>query len=188
MSIKMPYPAKIDSEEVLQAALVLLEAQGREALSMRTLAAKLTVVPNALYRYYPDKAALEAALGLLGAEQLHLALAATVKGKSAERAIMAVSRAYLEFGLSRPKLYDLTMQNHPSLSGHPEHYAALWGFVVELVSRFSGKPNDAAMAVAFWSFLHGFVGLERADLLGQHKPRGGFEVGLKVFLASRGRE
>jgi AcrR family transcriptional regulator len=178
----MPYPSKTSSDEILAAALELLEQQGPEALSMRTLANKLDIVPNAIYRYYPDRDALEAALGLSGAAQLHLALEKASKRKSSGASLLALAKAYLTFAKARPHLYDLTMRNHPSLEGHPENYAKLWSFVVAVVSKATGKAFDDNAAVALWSYLHGCVGLERADVLGDHKPKRGFEVGLEALL------
>jgi AcrR family transcriptional regulator len=180
--LTMPYPSKTNHKEILSVALELLEREGLEALSMRTLAAKLEVVPNALYRYYPDRDALKAALGLEGAVRLHLALARASKGKPPKATLLAVAKAYLNFAENHPHLYDLTMRNHPSLEGHPENYANLWLFVVTLTSQFTGEANDDNAAVALWSFLHGCVGLERANLLGDHKPKHGVEVGLEALL------
>lgn len=60
--------AGLDAEKVLTAATELVVDDGAEALTMRRLADRLGVAPNALYSHYPDKAALlEAVLdSLLG--------------------------------------------------------------------------------------------------------------------------
>jgi TetR/AcrR family transcriptional regulator, tetracycline repressor protein len=52
----------LDHDEILDAALDLLDAGGIEATSVRGIAAKVGVAPNAVYTYYPDKAAVLAAL------------------------------------------------------------------------------------------------------------------------------
>jgi TetR/AcrR family transcriptional regulator, tetracycline repressor protein len=49
-------------DEILDAALELLDEGGIEATSVRGIAAKVGVAPNAVYTYYPDKAAILAAL------------------------------------------------------------------------------------------------------------------------------
>jgi TetR/AcrR family tetracycline transcriptional repressor len=49
-------------DEILDAALDLLDEGGIEATSVRGIAAKVGVAPNAVYTYYPDKAAVLAAL------------------------------------------------------------------------------------------------------------------------------
>ena len=59
----------------------------------------------------------------------------------------------------------------------------MWTFVVRLVEHAVGQERAASAAVALWAFLHGFIQLERADILGEQKPRSGFRVGLEAFLA-----
>ncbi|WP_432492517.1 TetR/AcrR family transcriptional regulator [Kineococcus gypseus] len=48
----------LDEEEVVETALALLDGGGVEAMSIRGIAARLGVAPNAVYTYFPDKAAL----------------------------------------------------------------------------------------------------------------------------------
>jgi AcrR family transcriptional regulator len=58
-----PGPGRTLSEEqVVDAALALLDRDGHGALSVRAVAAELGVRPNALYTYVPDRAALERAV------------------------------------------------------------------------------------------------------------------------------
>ncbi len=54
----MPRKAKISREEVLEAALRLVDAQGLAALSMRKLAEEVGVEAMSLYRHFPNKAAI----------------------------------------------------------------------------------------------------------------------------------
>ena len=56
-------PKRTLSEELLlDAALALLDAGGPGAASVRAIAARVGVAPNAVYTYFPDKAALEKAM------------------------------------------------------------------------------------------------------------------------------
>ncbi len=58
-----PGPRRALSEpDILAAALALLDAGGPAALSVRGVAAAMEVAPNALYTYFPTKAALVRAL------------------------------------------------------------------------------------------------------------------------------
>ncbi|GIE95040.1 TetR/AcrR family transcriptional regulator [Paractinoplanes rishiriensis] len=52
----------LTEEEILDAALALVDAGGAEAASIRRIAAAVGVAPNAVYTYFPDKAAVERAL------------------------------------------------------------------------------------------------------------------------------
>ena len=50
------------------------------------------------------------------------------------------------------------------------------------VREVTSREDDTAAAVAFWSFLHGFVSLERSGLFGLSGAQGGLEVGLEALL------
>jgi hypothetical protein len=51
-----------------------------------------------------------------------------------------------------------------------------------LVEQVVGQERAASAAVALWAFLHGFIQLESVAILGEQKPRSGFQVGLEAFL------
>src|SRR5688572_7145582 len=52
----------LTEDEILDAALSLLDHGGRDAASIRGIAAQVGVTPNAVYTYFPDKAAVVKAL------------------------------------------------------------------------------------------------------------------------------
>ncbi|MEP7178211.1 MAG: TetR/AcrR family transcriptional regulator [Pseudonocardiales bacterium] len=52
----------LTEEEILDAALALLDHGGPDAASVRGIAARVGVAPNAIYTYFPDKAAVVKAL------------------------------------------------------------------------------------------------------------------------------
>jgi TetR/AcrR family transcriptional regulator, tetracycline repressor protein len=52
----------LTEDEILDAALSLLDEGGRDAASVRGIAARVGVAPNAVYTYFPDKAAVIGAL------------------------------------------------------------------------------------------------------------------------------
>jgi TetR/AcrR family tetracycline transcriptional repressor len=56
---RRPGPRRsLAEDDVLDAALSLLDAGGVAAVSVRGIAAKVGVAPNAVYTYFPDKAAV----------------------------------------------------------------------------------------------------------------------------------
>jgi TetR/AcrR family transcriptional regulator, tetracycline repressor protein len=60
---RRPGPRRaLTEDEILDAALSLLDDGGANAASVRGIAAKVGVAPNAVYTYFPDKAAVETAL------------------------------------------------------------------------------------------------------------------------------
>jgi TetR/AcrR family tetracycline transcriptional repressor len=52
----------LTKEEILEAALSLLDEGGMSAASVRGIAARVGVAPNAVYTYFPDKAAVVKAI------------------------------------------------------------------------------------------------------------------------------
>src|SRR6201995_4451007 len=55
-------PRAATEDEILDAALALLDQGGAAAVSVRGVAARVGVAPNAVYTYFPDKAAVIRAL------------------------------------------------------------------------------------------------------------------------------
>lgn len=79
---RRPGPRRaLTEEEILDAALALLDAGGSEAASIRRIAAAVRVAPNAVYTYFPDQAAIARALveRLLGEVDHATAAAATAE-------------------------------------------------------------------------------------------------------------
>ena len=190
----MPYPAKTNRSDILEAALEVLASSPDGALSIRAVAARLGLAPNALYKYFPSRAALLAAIADHAAR---LVLAALVKGRGSEKkgdfsgGLRGVARAYLHFAAEHPNLYAVMMTKHETsgvitaneTAGHDE----LWAFVLSLLTPMTGKKHAPHAAVATWCLLHGMVGLEAAELLGTKKPRAGMILGLEALLAGFAR-
>jgi AcrR family transcriptional regulator len=180
-SVRMPYPSKTDRQTILSAAVKQLAQVGIRDLSLRNLAASLDLAPNAIYRYFSDRSALEAALASEAARQLELALRRAADGREPVTAIREMSSAYIKFAKDNRHLYDVMTSLHA-----PEHDAtshqSLWTFTVEQVRRVAGSEQAAEASVALWAFLHGAVALEAAQVFGESKPASGLEFGLNAWL------
>ena len=177
----MPYPSKTDRKTILSAAVKDLAHGGIRVLSLRNLAASLDLAPNAIYRYFSDRSALEAALANEAARQLELALRKAADGCEPVTTIRKMSSAYIKFARDNRHLYEVMMSLHA-----PEHDAtsrqSLWTFTVEQVQRIAGSDRAAQASVALWAFLHGAVALEAAQVFGESKPASGLEFGLDAWL------
>jgi len=177
----MPYPSKTDRQTILSAAVKELANGGIRDLSLRNIAASLDLAPNAIYRYFSDRRALEAALANEAARQLELALRKAADGCEPITAIREMSSAYTKFARDNCHLYEVMMNRHA-----PEHDAtshqSLWTFTVEQVQRIAGSDRAAQASVALWAFLHGAVALEAAQVLGEIKPASGLEFGFEAWL------
>src|ERR1700724_1605866 len=181
----MPYPSKTNRQTILSAAVKDLAHGGIRGLSLRNLAASLGLAPNAIYRYFSDRSALEAALANEAARQLELALRKAAEGCAPVTTIREMSSAYIKFARDNRgdnrHLYEVMISLHA-----PEHDAtfrqSLWRFTVEQVQRIAGSDRAAQASVALWAFLHGAVALEAAQVFGESKPASGLEFGLDAWL------
>ena len=180
-TVHMPFPSKIDRNAVLSAALEELSRVGIRDLSLRNIAATLGVAPNALYRYFSDRAALEAALADESARRLEVALRKAAHGSVAAKAIRKMAGAYLQFARDNRNLYEVFMSFRT-----PDHAESsrqsLWSFTVDQVQRVTGERRARGAAVALWALLHGAATLEAGQVLGENKPASGFEFGLSAWL------
>jgi len=177
----MPYPSKTDRQTILSAAVKELVHGGIRDLSLRNIAASLDLAPNAIYRYFPDRRALEAALANEAARRLELALRKAADGREPVTAIREMSSAYIKFARDNRHLYEVMMSLHAPRHDATSHQS-LWAFTLEQVQRIAGSDRAAQASVALWAFLHGAVALEAAQVLGELKPASGIEFGFEAWL------
>ena len=142
-------------KEIVDAARDLLEAGGPEAVTMRAIAERLEIQAPSLYKHFPDKGALEAALVAAGfVEQAETFVAASRSRKP----LAALGRAYRSWAIAHPHLY-LLMTNHPlERERLPEGVEA--AAAAPIVKACGGDPNRARAA---WAFAHGMTSLELAN-------------------------
>jgi AcrR family transcriptional regulator len=177
----VPYPSKTDRKTILSAAIKELAYGGMRDLSLRNIAASLGLAPNAIYRYFADRRALEAALSSEAARQMEVALRTAADGCEPLAAVREVSSAYSRFAKNNPHLYEAMMSFHaPELDA--TSHESLWKFTVEQVQRIAGPDRAAQASVALWAFLHGAVALEAAQVLDEIKPESGLEFGFEAWL------
>jgi AcrR family transcriptional regulator len=165
----MPYPSKTDRQAILSAAVKELVRGGIRDLSLRNIAASLDLAPNAIYRYFSDRRALEAALANEAARQLELALRKAADGCEPVPAICKMSSAYIGFARDNPHLYEAMMSLHAREHDATSHQS-LWAFTVEQVQRIAGLDRAPRASVALWAFL------------GEIKPASGLEFGFEAWL------
>jgi len=177
----MPYPSKTDRQTILSAAVKQLAHAGIRDLSLRNLAASLDLAPNAIYRYFSDRSALEAALAGEAARQMELALTRAAAGREPVTAIREMASAYIKFAKDNRHLYDMMTSPHVPKHDATQH-ESLWTFTVEQVKRIAGSDRAAPASVALWAFLHGAVALEAADVFGESKPVSGLGFGLDAWF------
>ncbi len=149
-----PTPRSTRSREIIDAAFGILDTEGLEALTMRRLAADVSMRAPSLYKHLPDKAHLEAALiedifFSIG-EVLHEAL--SQPGPAG--VVATVLDVYRDHALAHPNRYRL------ATSGRLRR-----DLLPDCLEEWAGQPfffaaGDPHRSQALWSFAHGMVILE----------------------------
>lgn len=152
------------------AAMRLLEREGRDACSLRRVGAMVGVSRSTPYTYFPDKEALLDSVRVSALDALTAKAEKAMKAApSVEARLAAVGRAYVEFALRRPALYDLIFDVAPA---GPEHEAAVKRYrtlaespLVEAHAAGLTNMPPARLGQALWAATHGAIQLHRAGKL-----------------------
>jgi AcrR family transcriptional regulator len=161
--------------QLVATARDLLEEGGPEALTMRTLAARVGIRAPSIYKHLRDKEELEAAVVADGLGELADACEAAVEGAGDPLAAFGVD--YRGFARAHPHLYRLINDRPLPRDRLPAGLEAR--AAAPLLAAVGGDPDRAR---ATWAFAHGMVMLELTDRF----PAGAdLDAAWRVGLAGR---
>lgn len=109
MSRSTPFtpPPNSTAESILGAARDLLDREGVAAVTMRRVAQQVGITPMAIYRHYPDRAAVLNAIADAGFAELAVRVRKLQLHGRVKRRLMQVSEVFLDTALEFPALYEL---------------------------------------------------------------------------------
>jgi AcrR family transcriptional regulator len=139
---------------VVGAARRLVETEGAGALTMRRLAEDLGIKAPSIYKHFPDKAAVEAALVEEALAEMGAALHGALERPGRSGPIAALLATYRRQGVGQPNLYRLATAGRLPRADLPP---GLEDWAGEPFLRVTSEPHRAQ---ALWSFAHGMVILE----------------------------
>lgn len=150
---------------LLEAGLGLLEAGDGAPPALREVARRAGVSPAAVYRHFPDKAALLTAMAGEGMRRLAAAQAAARAASGAGMAgFNAIGRAYVRFALANPALYRLMFSAAPNrdllgepLATTPRPMRQLREDVAELFGAGQDPAAQRVFALRAWAMVHGLA-------------------------------
>jgi AcrR family transcriptional regulator len=196
---------------VLDAAMALLAAEGLEGVTLQRVAQRLGVVTTALYRYFPAKDALLAALQRRAVAEVHAHLAAELARVPAVVArhapevaaiapVLHAARTYLALPRTRPEAFRLLalLIGDPRVLIADEEAARTTPLVTELLADIARTVAQAAEAgalepgdplartIALWATLHGLTQLEKLRRVAPHAPDAGALADAAVAALLRG--
>ena len=162
-------------DEVLRAALDLLDEVGLDALTTRRLAASLGIQAGSLYRHYPSKNAL---LDAMAGHLLSGVAEDDPAGGTWEEVARGVVCRMRAAMLSRRDGARLLATFH----GPPEVGEAIFGGLVDRLVAAGAPREEAAVAVdTLFGYVHGFTIEEQAHR--EHGPDTRFPAGVELILA-----
>lgn len=160
---------------LVEEAARLVEREGLASFSLREVARRLGVSPNAAYRHFADKDALLTAVAGLALQRLsrtmQQAIDAVVTRGARPRAVahlVATGRAYVEFAIAHPELFRVAFgatQAPPGPDQHcagdePDPFHVLSGTLDELVRVGALAPERRIGAeLKAWTTVHGYASL-----------------------------
>ena len=157
-------------DEILEAAeVLLLETGSEDAVSIRAVADRVGVTPPSIYRHFADKGTLLFEVCDRQFARFHEYLDAKRSGHADPvEAVLAIGRAYVEFGLTYPEHYRIMFMGRSDLT--PEQYQdhvladqASFMALVEAVQACvdAGRVERDAFetAVVLWTTVHGVTSL-----------------------------
>jgi AcrR family transcriptional regulator len=141
------------ARQIVAAAREILDGEGLDALTMRRIADRLGIRAPSLYKHFPDKRSLEAAVISDAFEEQAVAFERAVDGS--DDGLWDIAVAYRRFAHAHPHLYrlmtdrelprDLLVPGVETRAARPVYEAA---------------GCDADRARAAWAFAHGMTMLE----------------------------
>lgn len=154
---------------LIKAALREARRGGPQAVQVRSLAKDVGVSPSAVYRHFPSIDALLAEVGQAAREEMGKRLIrqrdkaphARTRAARADARFRAMGRAYVQFAVDEPHLFDTAFSPNPAEPARPDDpspWQLLTEGVAELVEAGVIPPADADRAALIaWANVQGIA-------------------------------
>ena len=163
---------KTTSERIAEAALLILEGEGPEAVSMRRVAEAVGITPMAIYHHFPNREALLNSITDREFAKFLGYIQRRIVSGSHQRRLISAMEAYIDYALDRPRIFDYVFsQSRPAARRYPEDFRQrrsptlnpLAGQVADAMASGWMKKDDIwEVALELWAVTHGYVVLNRA--------------------------
>ena len=187
-----PAPARTSNAQIVAAGRALLEAGGLGSVTMQAVAAQVGVRAPSLYKRFPSRDALIAAITTATLEDLGELLAPLSHDPDASAGLRELALAYRAFAWANPRAFELLYMNLP-LDSRPsvEDTARATAPVLTLAERLVGPERALEAARLITAFANGFISMELAGTfrLGgdvERSYRYGVDVLVEALVNERG--
>lgn len=158
------------NELIVTTARELAEAHGWDAVTTRRLAEQIEYSQPVLYSHFRGKKEIVGAVALEGVAELTAALRAAVHAEpAAQEPVVALARAYTDYALRHPAVYDAIFSLDNGLlyadEATPAPLREAFQAMLEPLAGHAGPDEPGLFVETFWAALHGLVTLTRAGRL-----------------------
>jgi AcrR family transcriptional regulator len=156
-----PARARTTNSEIVAAGRALLDAGGLEAVTMQAVAERVGVRAPSLYKRFPSRAALIAAIGEAALDDLEEVIGPLSANPDPAAGLRSVAAAYRSFAHRNPRAYEALFMGLPA-EARPsaERYARAARPLLVLTERLAGREQALEAARLVTAFANGFVSME----------------------------
>jgi AcrR family transcriptional regulator len=154
---------------LIDSAIEMLREGNVDDISLRELAKRVGVSPNAPYRHFKDKESLLAAAAEKGFRELTARFRA-VDSTDPEAWYLGLGRAYFEFSKDRPAEFKVMFGRMGNFSEHShlveasgEAFFILLSAIRALSPEGTTQTQAVPMALTTWSTIHGYATLQQQN-------------------------
>ena len=156
-----PARARTTTDEIVAAGRELLEAGGLDAVTMQAVAGRVGVRAPSLYKRFPNRAALIAAIGSATLDDLGRRLEPLSRDPDPATGLRTVAEGFRAFARAHPRAYELLFMNLPPGSRPPaERNVQASAPLLAVAQRLVGPDRALDAARLITAFAHGFVSME----------------------------
>ena len=177
--------AKIDKQTIVQTAANLANKEGLNKVTLKDLAQILNIRPPSLYNHVNGLGDLYDCLMLYGWKQLGDVVAMAAVGKSGDDAARAMCRAYYDFTIKNPGVFEAMMWYNQGSSSEAEQASKDLAKLTALVLSAYNLNDDEKIHASrmFRSFLQGFSSLVNVNSFADPvSVESSFDFGVEVLL------
>jgi AcrR family transcriptional regulator len=159
---------KLSRDAIVNAALVFLDREGWDALTINALATQLGTKGPSLYNHVQSLDDLRRTVRMRVIDDIIGMLNTVGQGRTQEDAVVSMAAAYRSYAHHHPGRYS-AFTRMPLGGDDPEYTAATRAAAGPVLAALAsyGLAGDNAFyaALEFWSALHGFVLLEMTGVM-----------------------
>ena len=153
----MPPKVKITRDDILDAAVELVRERGAEALTTRSLAARLNCSTQPIFSNFPNMDALNAAVFGKVYERYAESLLASLRSEKYP-SYKASGMAYIEFAVEEPRLFRLLFMRDRSSEERVDDTAES-EMLIDIIMKNTGLSSTSAHLLHqdMWVLVHGLA-------------------------------